>query len=120
MSAAAAVDEAAAAAAADHQQQPDDGDDPQGILDPNSYTAHRLHHATPEHLHVTTRRVRLAQEPPLRMVQAPPARQLLVQGVVLRQGRQRRLPPQGHGARRVCGRRRVVAPGGGDGRGGAA
>ncbi|KAG0128010.1 hypothetical protein HOY82DRAFT_623252 [Tuber indicum] len=26
-------------------------------LDPNSYTAHRLHHATPEHLHVTTRRV---------------------------------------------------------------
>ncbi|KAL7272671.1 hypothetical protein RUND412_004516 [Rhizina undulata] len=26
-------------------------------LDPNSYTAHRLHHGTPEHLHLTTRRV---------------------------------------------------------------
>lgn len=42
---AAAVDEVvvvAVAVAVDHQQQPDDGDDPQGTLDPNSYTAHRL------------------------------------------------------------------------------
>ncbi|KAF3942352.1 hypothetical protein ABW19_dt0209206 [Dactylella cylindrospora] len=29
------------------------------LLDPSSYTAHRLHHATPEHLHLTTRRMQV-------------------------------------------------------------
>ncbi|KAK6537636.1 hypothetical protein TWF694_011810 [Orbilia ellipsospora] len=33
------------------------------LLDPGSYTAHRLHHATPEHLHLTTRRIFIGPVP---------------------------------------------------------
>ncbi|KAK6343304.1 hypothetical protein TWF730_010896 [Orbilia blumenaviensis] len=35
----------------------------QTLLDPSSYTAHRLHHATPEHLHLTTRRIFIGPVP---------------------------------------------------------
>ncbi|KAK6346878.1 hypothetical protein TWF696_006983 [Orbilia brochopaga] len=33
------------------------------LLDPSSYTSHRLHHATPEHLHITTRRIFIGPVP---------------------------------------------------------
>lgn len=36
---------------------------PVGFLDPNSYTAHRLHHAKPAHLHLTSRRIFIGPVP---------------------------------------------------------